>query len=316
MTQSVQSDSQKSKSASDSFNALEGLGFVKRGGDLRFLTKEGIEFASDPYQSINTLKRIKESLLNYGPFIGLLYEISGKNNINRSEVELGYPVTNERIEIDGKFVTLSTGSQQDTITRTRSVLFIWATTGGFVLPSGINKPHHESIWHLQTLDYIKSKRWSKHSFDVLFPDSLFDTKRVVKQPLFYDAMTKSTKALRERNQDVQRSLTLKFETVIKNRRFAIVYALSKMSELNKSLELTKFIKELKEYPDLFVVDTSNFDIIIEKELEIAKICGIPFERKKTELFPQTILDIDELKKGSPSSLVDVLEIISNKLRDE
>lgn len=313
LTQSVQEDKQKSKSVSDAFNALEGMGFVKRLNKNGKITKEGIEFLSEPYESPNTLLRLRKALLGYGPFVGLLYELLSNIKIARSTIKLGYPVTNERITENGRAVTLSTGSQQDTITRTRSVLFLWATTAGFVLPEGIPQPFDISKWHVSMLDYVKSKKWTKNIFISKLPKDLFQKKLYVNQPLFYNAMTKSTKALRERNQEAERSITLKYEPVINNRRFAIVYSLAKESDNDTNLNLKKLIKELEKYPSLFVVDKNEFEEVMEKELGIANICGIPFIREKDILKPLTKINIEILKTGAPDSLITKLNEIISKI---
>src|SRR3989338_9336890 len=127
LTQSKQEDKQKSKSASDAFNALEGLGFIKRSSVGGNITALGKEFALIPFDSTKSLEIIKNALLNYGPFVGFLNEIikTGGNYVSRSQIQLGYPLTNEKIKTGTSTIILSTGSTKDTITRTRSVLFIW-----------------------------------------------------------------------------------------------------------------------------------------------------------------------------------------------
>tara|TARA_Y100000310_G_C20688483_1_gene820670 strand:- start:2579 stop:3754 length:1176 start_codon:yes stop_codon:yes gene_type:complete len=313
LTQSVQEDKQKSKSVSDAFNALEGMGFVKRLNKNGKITKEGIEFLSEPYESPNTLRRLRKALVGYGPFVGLLYELSSNQKTGRSTVKLGYPVTNEKIVEKGRSVTLSTGSQQDTITRTRSVLFLWATTAGFVLPEGFPQPSDVNKWHVSMLNYVKSKKWTKNVFINKLPKDLFQKKLYVDQPLFYNAMTKSTKALRERNQEAERSITLKYEPIINNRRFAIVYSLAKKSDKDENLNFKKLIVELEKYPHLFVVNKNEFEEVMEKELGIANICGIPFIREKGILKPLTKINLDVLKTGALGSLISTLDNIISKI---
>ena len=315
LTQSIQEDKQKSKSVSDVFNALEGMGFVERKDKGGIITKDGIDFISQPYDHPDTLIKIRNGLLRYGPFIGLLNEISKSTGsyINRSSIKLGYPVTDEKIIYQGSSITLSTGSQQDTITRTRSVLFIWAITAGFVLPEGLGLPKDKNKWHVETLDYIKLQKWTKSRFKSYLPKDFFKSKITVENPLSYDAMTKSTKALRERNQEEERNITLKYEPIINNRRFAIVYGLAKKSEVNQILNFDKFLIELKRYPDLFVVNKDNFEEIMDKELEIANVSGIPYEREKDKLVPLTELNITHLKVGAPQSIIKALDKIISKI---
>ena len=314
MTQSVQEDKQKSKSVSDVFNALEGLGFIERVEKGGKLTDKGIGFASEPYESKNTLTRLKNALVGYGPFIGLLHEISKKDGtISKSSVKLGYPVTNERVKYEGRYITLSTGSQQDTITRTRSVLFIWATTAGFVIPEGIDEPKNSDKWHVEVLDYIRLKKWNENTFRILLPRDFFKEKITIKQPLYYNAMTKSTKALRERNQEAERLMTLKLEPIINNRRFAIVYCLAVKSNSNQNLDIKKLVKALQKYPEIFVINKSEFDEVLEKELDIAKISGMPFERDGNILVPLTKVDLNTLTRGVPEPLIKTLSSITKEI---
>jgi len=310
LTQSIQEDKQKSKSVSDAFNALEGMGFIRRVDKGGVITKTGIEFISEKFESPNTLKRLRAGLLSYGPFIGLIHEISEKSKtVNRSEIKLGYPVTNEKVDVNGKKITLSTGSQQDTITRTRSVLFIWASTSGFLLPDGVQKPVDEGLWHVQMMPYIKSKKWTINKFSIMIPKELFSKKILVKNPISYNTMTKSTKALRERNQEEERTITLKYEPIITNRRFALIYGLAKKSEKNQNLNIQNYLTELKKYPNLFVVNSNDFERVMEIELDICSVCGIPYKRNNFELTPLTLLDINELSVGAPASLIKILDQI-------
>ena len=314
LTQSIQEDKQKSKSVSDAFNALEGMGFVKRVDKGGVITKSGIAFISEKFSSPNTLKRLQEGLLSYGPFVGLIHELSEKSKIvNRSEIKLGYPVTNEKVDVKGNKITLSTGSQQDTITRTRSVLFIWASTAGFLLPDGIKQPSNDELWHVSMMPYIESKKWTISKFHITIPKDLFSKKLFVRNPLSYNAMTKSTKALRERNQEEERTITLKYEPIITNRRFALIYGLAKKSEGNQRLNIRDYLAELKKYSDLFVVNSSDFERVMEIELDICGVCGIPYNRDKFELTPLTLLDIKELSVGAPGSLIKILDQIITKV---
>jgi len=314
LTQSVQEDKQKSKSASDAFNALEGMGFIRRSNKKGIITDRGISFISETYNSIATLEKIKEGLLSYGPFVGLLFEILRSPNslITRNSIKLGYPITNEKIKHKEKIIILSSGSQKDTIIRTRSVMFIWAITGGFILPENVVEPIKKNNWHVDMLDYIKKKTWKINKFKII-TKNIFSNKIYVKNPLSFSAMTKRTRALRERNQEAVRNLTIKFEPIIKNRRFAIVYILALKSEKGENLNFIKLIKELTKYPDLFIINKKSFDIVMDKELEIANVTGIPFERQKDILIPKTKLNIFNLKNGAPNLLINILEKIEKRI---
>ena len=75
----------------------------------------------------------------------------------------------------------------------------------------------------------------------------------------------------------------------------------------------KFTEYMKKYPDLFVVDENEFEVVMEKELEIANICGIPFTREGKILTPITKIDIEVLKVGAPDSLITTLNEVIGKL---
>lgn len=315
LTQSVQRDKQKSKSVSDAFNALEGLGFVERPEKGGKITKFGEKFVSVDYYDEKCLNIIKQGLLSYGPFVGLLKEFVNSNGtINKSDIKLGYPTTPETIRyterLNGeRLVRLSTGSQQDTITRTRSVLFIWSVTGGFSIPVGMPVPADRKKWHVEMLPYIKSKKWTKNKFNILIGKNFFKNKIVVSNPLSYLTMTKSTKALRERHQDDVRNLSLKYENIIKNRRFAIVYLLAKCSEKNKKLNFLETINQLRKFPKLFVINTTEFDKIMYVELDIAPVSGVPYDSDGEVLYPLTYVDMDTLCNGAPTPLIQILDDI-------
>jgi len=314
LTQSIQLDTQKSKSASDAMNALDGLGLVKRSQNTSMLTSQGNRFASSDFKSKQWLQIARSSVLGYGPFMGLLYEVSKKANtkiieIKKSDISLGYPDTSETIRENGNLITLSTGSQGDTITRTRAVLFSWAVSTGFAVPKHIPIPVNESEWHVKTRNYVEKSKWSVSTYKFSIPKDLFNGEHFVARPLNYEWMTKSTKALRERGQGQIRSLSLKYEPRIKNRRFALVYALAKCAENKKCLDFHKFITSLLKHPQLFVINDTKFENIMKIEANISVVCGLPFDFKNGKMKPLTKINISILKDGAPSTLIKVLDKI-------
>ena len=161
LTQSLAEDTQKSKSVSDAFNALEGLGLINRTGTSGAISARGKQFIKHEYADEEMCKIIHEAVLSYGPFIGLLSELTRTDGIvDRYDITLGYPVTNETIKNQNKLIRLSTGSENDTIVRTRSTLILWAITSGFLLPKEIDVPTNKNMWHVEVLPYIKSKKWN------------------------------------------------------------------------------------------------------------------------------------------------------------
>jgi len=313
LTQSIQEDKQKSKSASDAFNALEGIGLINRDGNLGYLTNDGLQFARYDYFSPGISTLIRQAVMKYGPFLSLLFLCNKHKNrenvVNRADIRIGYPETQEILVRSGRSVALSTGSQADTITRTRSVLFAWGVTTGFFLPTGRQGPKDASLWHIELLPFIRDEKWSVHSYKVFIDDSLIRSKPYVERPLGYNAMTKSTKALRERNQEEQRGTTLALEGVVKNRRFAISYLLALASEQGVGVHFDRLLTGLASYESLFVIDKVNFAKVMRSELEVAFPTGIPFYEENRVLFPLTRLNVEELVLGAPEQVIGALQNI-------
>ena len=77
--------------------------------------------------------------------------------------------------------------------------------------------------------------------------------------------------------------------------------------MKKSTDFTK------KYPDLFVVSADDFSDVMEMELEITNICGVPYKRKNDILIPITKIDADVLKVGAPDSLIATLDDIIKRV---
>lgn len=318
LTQSTERDSQKSKSASECFSALEGLGWIDRvennKGKITDLGKKAIQLSYDDPEFI---KIIKKSVLGYGPFIGLLYECYKKSvnsKIKRKEIIIGYTNTSEILQFDGHSIPISTGSQDDSITRTRSTLIAWAITAGYLWPSNEKVPS-TSEWHIKSLELLKNKSWTWTEFLTFVPYIFNSNKKLkIERPLSYKWMTKSTKALREKGQDKIRGATLQIESKLKNRRFALVYMLALCAENNKELNFKVLIKELLKYPDFFVIDKDDFSRVMRAEIEQMSITsGMVFSEKSGLLTPLVLCDIEYLKKDTPKELLDILNLISQKI---
>lgn len=317
LTQSMQEDKQKSKSASDAFHALEGLGFICHNNNQGYLTNDGVKFAKNDYSHPDTYNNIRNAVKRYGPFWTLLFLCNKHKDtqgiVKREDIKIGYPETQEILIRNGHSVILSTGSQRDTITRTRSVLFTWGVTAGFLMPLEMQSPKDASAWHVNMLPFIKNKKWMAHSYKVFIDDNVLDNKPYVERPLSYNAMTKSTKALRERNQEEQRSATLELEKTIKNRRFAICYLLALAAEEDCGIDFDSMVNELALNDSSFVIDKHNFVGVMRSELDIAFTTGIPFNEQNRILFPLTRLNMDELSLGAPKGIIESLQSISKKV---
>lgn len=320
LTQSTERDSQKSKSASECFSALEGLGWVERVEDGKgVITESGKNAASLDYFDDNFLKIIRESLLGYGPFVGFLFECyrkAIKDEIKRKDIVIGYTNTNEVIMVGNQSIPISVGSQDDSITRTRSTLLAWAITVGYLWPVGIDIPKDD--WHKEALVLLKSKKWTWTKFHVLIPKNLFsiDQKILISHPLSYKWMTKSTKALRERGQGVIRNTTLQIESKVKNRRFAIIYTLAVTSDNHKNVVFSRLISELKKYPDKFVIDANDFERVMRLELaQMSLTSGMIFaENQPDELVPLVKLNRINLEYGASEELIQLLHSINKNIQ--
>ncbi len=318
LTQSIDYDKQKSKSASECLNALEALGWADRINGKARVSPKGIKVSQVSFQSKDFLEYARSSVLGYGVFVGFLYKCREHLNIekiiNKSDIQVGYVNTKESILENGKSIPLSTGSQKDTIVRTRSTLFAWAISTGFALPISLNVPDQKDlIWQNHVSSEINNKHWGWSKLRMFIPKAIFDGSHYVDRPLSYKWMTKSTKALRERGQRSIRHASLTAEAKIKNRRFAIVFCLGLASKFNKRLNFEKLVRLMSKEPDYFVIDSSNFEKVMQSEKDIAIASGIPFVEKSNILCPLTKINLDYLCSDAPQNLVSLLSEISKEV---
>lgn len=316
LTQSVERDSQKSKAVSECFSALEGLGWINRTNDNKGkLSEIGIRIASLKYDGADFYQILKSSLLGYGPLIGLLWDSSSsatRGVVKRSDILIGYPNTGETLTVNGNDVPLSTGSQDDSITRTRSALIAWAMTVGFLWPSDLKVPQED--YPKEALKLLKDKKWTWNNFTVNLDSKLFSEKKIyVERPISYKWLTKSTKALRERGQGDIRGATMDVEDIIKNRRFALVYTLALASADDSCVNFNNLLTLLKQYPDHFVIDEDEFENVMNIEMEICTTVGIPYIDKNGCMEPLTLCNLEVLSFGASQSLIDILDDIYKQL---
>jgi len=81
-TQSVESDTTKSKAVSDIGGSLEALGFIKRNGKEYMLTQTGKDWAMSSYSSKEWAEIAQKGVLSYGPVIGLVSMLRSEKNDN------------------------------------------------------------------------------------------------------------------------------------------------------------------------------------------------------------------------------------------
>jgi hypothetical protein len=315
LVNSLQEDLQKSKSASDVFNALDGLGFIERRGNTGLLTELGKAFIQAELKSERWERVLREAISGYGPFVGFMRHVEKFQSSElwrRSSIPFGFVDTGEEVSFEGTIVRLSTGSQGDTITRTRSILTTWGVAAGYFCPKNFAKnvnmhtPSQVKYW-----DYLMAPRWPD---GFLNAEILADLDLVfVSRPLSYNNLTKSTKSLREVGQGSQRRASLLFEEKVRARRFAIAYALSESCKRQKSIDSSELIALMTEL-DIFVVDSSQANETLRQEFQNAFVIGTPFEQVDgTRIRGLSEVDYDVLSEGAPEQVVEAVASVLSSL---
>jgi hypothetical protein len=78
------------------------------------------------------------------------------------------------------------------------------------------------------------------------------------------------------------------------------------------VSLNKLINYLLKYGNLFVVEAASFGEIMRNEIDIAFMAGIPFKILPDNcLKPLTCLNMDELSRGVPDEVKDILHNYTN-----
>ena len=315
LVNSLVEDSQKSKSASDIFNALDGLGFITRQGSIATITELGLRFIEADRSSFEWQEIAKIGTQNYGPFAGLVFLASllPRNQAwVRKQITLGFSETGEEVDFQGELVTLSTGSQDDTITRSRSSIITWGVATGFFIPRASEGLVGDGAIPPQVTfkDYLMGPKWR----DGFFNSDLVYTPNtsIVERPLSYNQLVKSIRSLRENGQEAQRQASLRWETVIKNRRLAIAYALHQSASIGKPLVFREFIDALSRMPD-FVISQEDLEQTMVSELGNAFVIGTPYRLVSQDLL-QGIrsVNLEVLSSGADPRIKDQLLTLTAK----
>ncbi|MBP8994176.1 MAG: hypothetical protein KBG30_10270 [Bacteroidales bacterium] len=311
LTNGILDDTTKSKEVSNTVNSLHALGFLERSGNSLLLTKSGCEFSNTDFNSSIMLNIIRSAVLKYGLFIGVLYQIHclGKDIFDTSEINVGYPKANEKLLYNGSFVTISSGSEDDSNTRTKSCILAWATTAGFIYPTPLIGDLDTSNPHISSSDYILRSSRNLRKYKVLeIPKDIFSGEFITEKPFDYKNLTKNIGALRENNQQSIRELTLQVEPKIQNRRFAVLYILNKAFNQKKEVSLKTLVSFMLEHEDYFVIEKEKMYQTMCEEINIATISGLLFEIKENDIIhPLTGINIIELSMNAPSQLVNILD---------
>jgi hypothetical protein len=305
LTNGIDIDSTKSKEVSNTVNSLHGLGLVTR--DDRgavTLTPLGKKFAETDFYSKDMHSIIVEAALNYGPMVGLLGQVLKKNTgeFDTSELVVGYPITEEKVTYNGSRITISSGSEQDSNTRTKSCLIAWGISAGFFKPENL-PAYTSSRAHIDSALYILAEKRGQRKFKILDIPKIMQNNFCVKRTLDYNNLTKNSKALRENNQAEVREATMQSTAVIQNRRFAILCLLNNAFKKNKTISIDAIVDFLKGNSNLYVLNLGELKKIVLIEIEIANSAGIILERSGQVLRPVNKIDLNELSQGAPDTLL-------------
>ena len=200
---------------------------------------------------------------------------------------------------------MSAGSTRDSNTRTKSCILAWLTTAGYIKPSKI-KPSDSPFAHIAFRDYINRE----HRMERIYKILEFPTVETTACPLNYDNLTKMNFCLRENGMMTVREATRYYEEKIKNRRFAILYLLNLAYENETTISISDILDVMRSYPNLFVVSDDDLESIINTEIEIAFMAGIPYVLRiiggDYRLQPLKGLNIQELQVGAPKNVIKTL----------
>jgi hypothetical protein len=305
LTNSIEVDSTKSKEVSNTINSLHGLGLVTRDekGTV-LLTQLGKKFAETDFYSEDMHPIIVSSALNYGPMVGLLGQILKKDAVefDTSNLVVGYPATEEKVTYKGSRITISSGSEADSNTRTKSSLIAWGISAGFFKPANHPFYNYKSA-HIASALYILGEKRGQRKFNILKIPRITDNNFLVKRTLDYKNLTKNAKALRENNQSEVREATMQSTAVIQNRRFAILYLLNNATLNNQTISIDEIVDFLRGNSELYVLNLTELKRVIQIEIEIANSAGIILERVDQTLRPMNAINISELSKGAPTHLL-------------
>lgn len=307
LVNSLVEDTQKSKNASDVFNGLDGLGFITRKGNTATITALGKRFISASRDSAEWELVAREGAQNYGPFVGLTYLASlfpKDQKWSRSQVRLGFSETGEEVAFDGEMVTLSTGSQSDTITRSRSSIISWGVASGYFIPNRFIQKLNDKPSQVQFQEYLMAASLADGFWNtgLVYEQST----AVVNRPLSYHQLVKSIRSLRENGQESQRNASIQWESAIKNRRLAIAYALNESAVLDKPLIFSEFVNELSQMPD-FVINKAEMASVLGTELQNAFVIGTPYRVLPGNLLQGLrTVDVSVLSAGADEAISDQL----------
>ena len=320
-TQSVDSDSTKSKAVSDIGGSLEALGFITRVDKRKYkVSTEGEKWVKSDFNSKEWEDIALKGVLSYGVIIGFLNKLSElPDDFSYQGIYLSYPHTIETVlytDPNGasSYINISTDSQRDSNTRTMSRLIGWCVAVGLIEPKGVTGTS-SPLFHIKYQDFLNKEELTVRNFKkTSLCKTLFKHKLEVANPLSYSRLHKNAESLRENGGEDLRNATLQNKTKILDRRYVFVYALNYYSKLNKSLDFEKLVKVMEQHSDSFFSDGNDAFTIMESECEIGDIAGIPFMIEHDTLFrAKTTIDEKILNEDAPAASIKLAKKIIDEM---
>lgn len=319
-TQSVNSDSTKSKAVSDIGGSLEALGFIIRNQKKFKISKEGERWVKSSFGTAEWEEVALEGVLSYGLVIGFLSKIRDNEDLfSYSGIYMSYPQTDEVVRYkddngDTVFINISTDSRRDSNTRTMSRIIGWCVAVGLLEPQVNTNNANSKLAHIKYRDFINRGELTVRTYKKTeLCKNIFSKKRVVMNPLAFSRLHKNVGSLRENGGGTLRRATMEHEKHIRNRRFAFVYILNKYSQKNEKLSFSRLISAMKEFESEFFSPGNVAEDIMSTEIEIADIAGIPFDVEGDYLIPLTTINEEVLLEDAEDSAIDLANEVLKKL---
>lgn len=322
-TQSVDSDSTKSKAVSDIGGSLEALGFIIRVDKRKYkVSAEGEKWVKSDFNTKEWEDIARKGVLSYGVIIGFLNKIVElPDDFTYQGLYLSYPHTTETVlytNPDGvsSYIDISTDSQRDSNTRTMSRLIAWCVAVGLIEPKGITGTS-SPLAHIKYQDFLNKQELTVRNFKkTALCKTLFDHKLDVANPLSYTRLHKNAESMRENGGEDLRNATLENKPKILDRRYVFVYALNYYSKLNQSLDFEKLVRAMENHSASFFSAGNDASTIMESECEIGDIAGIPFIIENDTMFrAKTTINEKVLNEDAPAASIKLAKKIVEEMED-
>lgn len=322
-TQSVDSDSTKSKAVSDIGGSLEALGFITRIDKRKYkVSAEGEKWVKSSFNSSDWEDIARKGVLSYGVIIGFLNKITElPDDFTYQGIYLSYPHTTETVlytDSNGvsSYIVISTDSQRDSNTRTMSRLIGWCVAVGLIEPKGVTGTV-SPLAHIKYQDFLNKEELTVRNFKkTALCKSLFDRKLEVANPLSYSRLHKNAESMRENGGEDLRNATLQNKPKILDRRYVFVYVLNYYSKKNKALDFEKLVLAMEKHYDSFFAAGNDASEIMESECEIGDIAGIPFTIKNDTMFvAKTTINEKVLNEDAPFASIKLAKKIIKEIEE-